>query len=200
MADYLFAAPWWLLLTLAVIGVSVAWSGNQRQDAKTRNLGLVVLAVAALMFAARFFYETDEARVTRLNRELVQAVPGRDWSKFADLLDADATLGDVSGSFFNDRTAIVNGAKSDVDRWGLKTVSITNTQVKQDKTVSGSGGDITVDITVLSTQTVSEGFIPAVTSNWRMVWDRQAGQWHCRSITCLGIGSDKSGNVGRYIR
>ncbi len=192
----LLSAPWWLLLTLAFVGAIVAWSGLQKQQAGPRNVGLAIIGLAVLLFGLGFLVESDLDKVKRLNGELVQSVPKQDWVKMTSLLDADATLGAVGSTAFPNRTALVNGAKADVDHWGLKSVAVTHTDLKQDE----SG--ITVDINVLSQQDATSNFgFDRVTSSWRMVWDRDdAKQWHCHQITCIAIGSDTSAGVGQYLK
>ena len=196
MFNLIFGAPWWLLLTLAGVGVVVAWSGLKRQDGRTRNVGLGLIGLVAVLLVAGHFVETDQQKVKRLNAEMVQSVPGQDWSKFADLLDGDVTLKTTTSTIYTNRAALVAGAKDNVVRWGLRSVTITNADLKQDGST-----DITVSMSVLSKQDSTEGFFAGgVPSTWEMIWDRTESGWHCHQITCLGVGSEKSGSVGRYFK
>ena len=195
MTNLLFATPWYLLLTLAAVGGVVAWTGNQRQQAGPRNVGLGLIGLAVALFTVSFFVETDLEKVKRLNRELVQSVPDHNWSKMADLLDPDATLTTVDATLFANRKDLVKGAQDAAGRWGLKSVTITGTQETQD----ASG--ITLDVNVLSKQDATEGVgIPGTLSSWRMLWDRAAKDWHCHQITCLKIGGESGSRAGRFIR
>jgi hypothetical protein len=195
MTNLLFATPWWLLLTLLVVGGVVAWSGNKRQDGRTRNVGLGIVAFTVLLAVVGHFVETDQEKVTRLNGELVQSVPNQDWVKMTDLLDPDATLGTTSMTIFGNRADLVNGAKHNVAQWGLRSVVVTGSELTQ------HGDGIEVKIRVLSKQDSTEGLVPGTTSDWSMMWDRDAQkQWHCHQIYCLGIGGEKSASVGRYFK
>ncbi len=194
MANLLFAIPWYLLLTLAGVGGVLFWSGNQKQQARPRNVGLGLIGLAVLIFALGFVFETDLQKVKRLNGELVQSVPRRDWVKMSALLDPDATLGTVDGTLFSNRAALVNGAKTNADQWGVKSVTVTRTDETQDP----SG--ITVDIDVLSRQDATESFgLPVTVSSWRMVWEPAGKDWVCHQITCLKIGNENGARAGQHI-
>jgi len=195
MMNLIFATPWYLLLTLVVVGGVVAWTGNQRQQARTRNVGLGLIGLAAALFTVSFFVETDLEKVKRLNKDLVQSVPDQNWSKLAELLDPDATMGTVDGTFFSNREALVKGAKDAAARWGLKSVTITGTEETQD-----ASRDITIDINVLSKQDATEGIVAGTLSSWRMVWTPVNKDWRCRQILCLKIGTDTGSHVGKYIQ
>ena len=196
MTNLLIAPPWYLLLTLVIVGCVVAFSGNQRQQARTRNAGLVLLAVAAVWFGLGFVFETDLAKVKRLNGQLVQSVPGRDWGKFAELLDPDATLDVVGGTLFDNRAALVAGAKADADASGLKSVAVLRTEEKQ-----GTPDTIIVDIDVLSRQDATENMgFPNTTSSWRMQWERDEKAWRCHQITCLKIGNESPGSIAQHLK
>jgi hypothetical protein len=196
MTNLLFATPWYIWLTLALVGGVVAWSGNQRQQARTRNVGLALIGASALLLVLSYFVETDLEKVKRLNAELVQAVPNHNWTTMTDLLDPGATLGTVDATLFANRAALVKGAQAAADRWGLKSVAITGTEERQDPSSA-----ITVDINVLSKQDATDSFIPGTTSTWEMLWERDDhGEWHCNQITALKIGGEDSSHVAKYIK
>ena len=193
MTNLIFATPWYLLLTLVVVGCVVAWTGNQRQLAGARNFGLGLIGLAVLLFTLSFFFETDLEQVKRLNKELVQSVPAQDWSKMSDLLDPDATMGTVDGTLFGNRKALVDGARAAATTYGLKSVTITGTEESQD-----ASRDITVNINVLSKQDATEGVgIPGTLSSWQMVWGQVNKQWRCRQILCLKVGGETGSHAGK---
>ncbi len=195
MTNLLFATPWYLLLTLVAVGGVIASTGNKRQQAGPRNAGLGLIGLAVVLFTLSFFFETDLEQVKRLNKELVQSVPDKNWTKMADLLDPDATMGTVEQTFYGNRKALVDGARGSADRWGLKSVVITNTELAQD-----ASRDITVDINVLSKQDATESMgIPGTPSSWQMVWGQTNKQWRCKQIKCLKIGGDTGSHVEKFI-
>ena len=195
MTNLLFATPWYLWLTLVIVGGVVAWTGNQRQQAGTRNVGLGLIGAAALLLVLSFLVETDLEKVKRLNGELVQSVPKHDWVKMADLLEPDATLGTVDATLFGDRASLVRGAQDAAGRWVLRSVTVTGTEERQDP----SG--ITIDVNVLSKQDATEGFgFPGTLSSWRMLWESDGKDWRCHQITCLKIGNEDSSRLSRLIK
>lgn len=194
MMEFLFATPWYYFVTLGLIGAVVAWTGNQRGQASTRNAGLGIIGLMVAWAVVGHFVETDLEQVHRLNNELVQAVPSQDWSKFTELLDPDVTLGTTGGTLFSNRSQLVEGAKGATERWGLQSVAVTYQSDVQDPT------GITVDVTVITKQSKTEGFLPMTNSSWRFQWEKINKQWHCHQITCLKIGQENGGNVGKFIK
>ncbi len=190
----LYATPLYVLLTLLLAGGIAAWTGNQRQKPTMRNVGLGLIALAVVLLTVSFLVETDLEKVKRLNKELVQAVPNRNWPKFADLLDPDATLGTVETTIFGNRDKLVQGAKAAAEQWGVTSATITGTDETQD-----ASKDVTIDINVLTKQDKTDGVLPGTLSSWRMVWSPTGKEWHCRQIICLKIGNEQGGHVEKFI-
>ncbi len=191
MTDLLFAAPWWLIGILFVVGAVVGWSGLTRQQIGPRNigLGLVMLAIALLLVG--IFFETDKEKVTSNSKELVKAVEKQDWQKMTDLLDPDASLNTPTGSLFGNRAQLVEGAKAAVDTYRLKDVTITGLEVQQDPL------GCVVNFRVITNADASPYPTP---SSWQFDWDKTNGQWHVHRITCIEIANEKTGSIGRFLK
>ncbi len=194
MTDLIFATPWWLLALLVVVGGVIGWSGLAKQQAGPRNIGLGLIGLAVVLFTLSFFVETDKEKVSRLSLELVKSVQDQDWSKFASLLDANASLDGDGTTLYPNRNELVQGAKDKSRQYNLTAVSAKVTQVEQQPI------GILVDIDATSRQSAMGMEFP-VQSSWKMHWDKIGGDWHLHQLTCVSIGGpgQPSGPVGRYI-
>ena len=191
MSDLLFAVPWWLFIGLILVGGIVFWSGNNRNQNGPRTVGIALVLLALLLKGISYFVETDKEICERQTNELVKAVQTRDWSKFSSLLDPDVSLGTPSDSIFANSKALVDGAKSDCDRYNLTNMSAHVTNVQQD------AAGVVVDLDASSEMTATMGF--AVPSSWKLVWDKTGKDWRLHEVTCLRIGQEKPEQMAREI-
>jgi hypothetical protein len=191
MTDLLFAAPWWLIGILLVVGAVVAWSGLTRQQAGPRNIGVGLVLLAVVLLLLGVFFETDKEKVTRGSKELVRAVEKGDWQKMTDLLDPDASLNTSDGSLFGNRTDLVRGAKAAAETYRLKDVTITGMDVKQDAL------GCLVSLRVITNADASPYPTP---SSWQFDWDKTGSEWHVHQITCIEIANEKTNSIGRYLK
>jgi hypothetical protein len=190
MSDLLLAVPWWLFISLIVVGVIVFWSGNNRGQKGPRLVGIALVLVALGLKTLSYFVETDKEKVERQTLELVQAVQKRDWSKFESLLDPDASLGTSIGSIYPNSKALVDGAKYNCERYSLTNVSARVTGVQQDD------AGITVDIDATSDQASSPYAIP---SSWKLVWDHTGKEWRLHELIWLRLGNEKPDQMGHLL-
>jgi hypothetical protein len=189
MSDLLFAVPWWLFISLIVVGCVVFWSGNNRNQNGPRMVGIGLIVIALLLKGISFFVETDKDKCERQTNELVTAVQKRDWSKFSSLLDPDVSLDTPFATIYANRDALVEGAKIQCDRQGLSNVSGKATDELQD------AGGITVDLDAFCEGTGSSGM--TVPSSWKLLWVRTGKEWRLHEITCLRIGQEKGPQMAR---
>jgi hypothetical protein len=171
MNDLLFDTPLWLLGLLIIVGATLFWSGNNRQDKTLKRLGLAVLLIGILMGAMSYFVDTDKEAAQRRTRQIVTAVDRKDWVALGKLLDPQ-----THAIIYNNPTDIVEGAKRTADFIGFKGLRIIGTEVEQKDTV------INVYLKVLSEQERSGG---PVLTNWRFVYQNFGNGWKLDSIEPL---------------
>jgi hypothetical protein len=191
MSDLLFATPWWLLGSLVAVGCVVFWSGNNRQQRGPKIAGIALVVLAIVLKLISFVVVTDKEKVTRHTNELLTAVQNRDWATFDKLLDDSVSLGFEGGTIFPNKKALIDGAKSDTDRYKPTSISAKVSGVEQDE----SG--ITVDIDASSEEPNSGYRVP---SSWKLVWVRSDKDWKLQHVTCVGIMGQKSGQIPGLIK
>jgi hypothetical protein len=193
MSDLLFAFPWWLFISLCVMGGVIFWSGNNRGQKGPRVVGIAIILLAAGLKTLSYFVETDKEKVEKQSLALVNAVQKRDWTTFESFLDPDVRLGTSVGSIFPNEKALVEGARSACERNNLTNVSARVTNVEQDN------AGITVDLDAWSDQDVVGGYNTKLPSSWKLIWDRSGNDWRLHEVTCLRIGNSKPEAIGQLI-
>jgi hypothetical protein len=192
MTELLFATPWWLVITLVIVGGVVFRAGNNARQKGAKIVGLVLIGIAILLKTISFFVETDKEKVTRQTSALVTAVQQRDWTTFNSLLEDDVSLKTNLGTVFPNRDALVKGAREDTETYNLTSVSARVTSVAAD-----DADTITVDINASSQQAATLGY--PVPSSWKLIWEKTGKDWRLHEVTCLSIGNEKSADIGRYL-
>src|SRR6476646_3389166 len=92
LSELLFHTPWWLPVTIAGVGVVLFITGNNRVEAKVRNAGLAIVALAILLVGVSWLVDTDLEKAVKDTKALVRAVNDRDWATMTRLLDPKASL------------------------------------------------------------------------------------------------------------
>jgi hypothetical protein len=175
MTDYLFSTPWWLPACMAALGLYLAWDGNRRQDRTLRGVGLVVLLLTVALLVVSYVVDTDVEKVSKRTRDLVTAVNAKDWATFKSLLDPQTSVPVLGVG----REKVAAGAQLSAERVGLKNVTLTGLNTRQQDT------DITVGITVLSQQ---DGFPYPVNSTWELSWQDRGDGWLLVNVTPVAGG------------
>jgi hypothetical protein len=179
MMQMLMDVPWWLPTILIVVGGYLAYDGNRRQDAKLRNVGLVVVLIAAGLTLVSYLADTPTEVVGKRTHQLVDAVENRDWPAFTKLLDAQVNLGPYQG-----RDMLVAGAKASVDAAGLKWANVLSMNVEPRGPKS-----FTVRMNCLSDQQRTARPVP---SDWELTWIQTPEGWVVSEIKPLGSGAGAS--------
>ncbi len=187
MTETLYDAPFWMPIALIGTGVFALLSGNRRQDAKLRNIGLAVASGGIVLFLLSHFVDTNREKAQKRTRQLVQAVDTQDWSALRALLDAKASMQVVSANVYSNREQIVAAAKIATEQYGLKNIRILSMSSRED------GSLITVDLDALSDQGLTGQAFP---TGWQFEWQELSAGWTLMRITCLRIGND-SGEATR---
>src|SRR5206468_2646516 len=122
-----------------------------------------------------YFVDTDIEKVNKRTRLLVDSVSMHDWKTFESLLDPR-----IRFAVYDNRAALVEGAKLTADRIGLKSAKVRSTHATQDPL------SITVDLDAISVQDITMDR-PMPTS-WRFEWQNGPDGWQLLHITLLPNG------------
>jgi hypothetical protein len=186
MRDLFLSPPWWLAAVVVIVGAVVFYSGNARRQNRVRLAGVIVALLGVVMFLVGFFVETDKQKVSRLTRELVQAVPAKDWPKMTALLDPDASL-----FVYSNRQELVDGAKANVERWDVRSVTITSLTAKPDQTGFIVDAEVLVD---------APNAVYKSPTGWRFYWDKTGDDWHVHQIEPLSSAGMSASEINQAIR
>ncbi|HEY8747975.1 MAG TPA: hypothetical protein VIM11_08375 [Tepidisphaeraceae bacterium] len=182
MSDLLFDVPWWLPTLLAIVGISIAVSGNRRQNDSLRNrgLGLILLAIAWVTLSV--LVDTDKEKCQKQTRQFVKSVVDRNWQTFDSLLDADVAFR-FEGSPWSivGRDALDNALKADINHISVDSASITSMSAHEES------GTIAVHIVVWSTQKSTMG--EPLNSEWKLSWQRFAGKYLLHEIRAIRVAN-----------
>src|SRR4051812_39388252 len=112
LRELLFNTPWWMLTAVFVVGATVWWSGNNRQNKRLKLGGLILLALAVAWAVVGYAIDTPVEKVTKGTRAFVAAVVNRDKATVGKLLHPKATL------YQWGRQDIIDGAVQYADQFG----------------------------------------------------------------------------------
>jgi len=179
--ELLFHTPWWLPSGIAVLGIVLFITGNNRQEFRIRTAGLIAVLLAVLLAVVSYFVDTDLERAVDRSRNLTRSVEHHDWQIMRNILDAHTSVGVLgAANVYALREQIVNGAQQGVELYGLQHIRILSLDGRQD------GSLITVTMDVLTEQTQPP---PTLPSSWQFDWDQTPNGIVLRRITCLRIGN-----------
>ena len=179
MMSLLFDAPVWFILLLIAVGVVLAFMGLQRQQNGMRNTGIGMICAALLLFVLRMTVETDEKRVEKDVRGMMDAISKNDW--------AAATL-------YLSRTRLYTWEGDDLiaqgkrlsSHYGLTGVTVNSIETRREPNV------ITATVSVTSHHKGMD--FDSVPSTWNMEYQKRQQKWVCTSLLPTRIGV---GDVGR---
>ena len=191
MTNLLFQTPWWLPTLLIGTGVILFWSANRRQETRLRNIGLLLIAAAAVLCTVSYLVDTDLEKCTAKTKQLIHDIEKQDWTDMATILDTHATVG-MSNSFlvYTNRNEIISGAKAAVAQYGVKNVHILSTESQQADTL------ITVSMSVLSDH--DNPPLTMLNTGWQVEWQESGGKWSLVRIICLKIGNQKGDDAAGH--
>jgi HAMP domain-containing protein len=185
--ELLFHTPWWLPAGIAVLGIVLFWTGNNRQEFRVRTTGLIVFLLAIVLAVMSYLIDTDLERAVDRSRQLTRAVEHHDWEKMRSILDRNTSVGVMGAkTVYVNSDKIIQGAQDGVDLFGLQKVRILSTDGQQDQS------HITVTMDVLTEQTQNP---PTLPSSWQFDWDQTGNGIVLRRITCLRIGTQQGENA-----
>jgi hypothetical protein len=176
MTEWIFDAPWWLLLLLGVGGAVTAYAGNLRREKPLIQAGLALVVIAVLVGLLSWFVETDREIVERRGRQLVQAVKDRNWPLFAEQLDPAAALKAVV-TVYPTKAEFVPGAEQTIETIGLRNAVVTGADLRPSAT-----GHYELFLTVLSEQDIAPY---PMTTNWRLDFEKRGDDWKVVTVESL---------------
>ena len=183
MSSLLFDAPYWIVALLAVAGIAVTWSAMQRQHLGLRKAGIGLLAVAAILLMLRLTIETDEKRVEKQVRGLMEAVSKDDWKTAGGYLK-HARMYEWSGEEVTD--AGKNAA------WGLTEVTVNSLAMKRELDV--------FTVTLSITTAHKDQYVSSVPSVWSLEYEKRSKEWVLTHLVPVKIGPNDIVNPEEIIR
>ena len=193
MSDLLFDVPWWIPILLALLGIFIFWNGNNRQQAKLRNIGsgLVVLAVA--WFAVSYFIDTDKEKCEKATLKLVADVAGGHWDEFQSNLSTGVVFRVQGGNAYADGSdQVTSFAKAGANSVGLQSAYVQSSHAEQ------TGPIITVSANIFSNQN-STSFPPTMNSSFQFDWELLNEGWRVREIRVMQIGNTKAREIENFM-
>lgn len=173
MTDLLFDTPWWLPVAIAVVGIALFASGNNRQKSPLRNVGLGVVALAGVLLLVSYLVDTDKEKVIDRTNALVRSVGERDWKTFTSLLDPQTSFAGYVG-----RDQLAEGARLSAETFGVKSTTVLGREVKDDQTL------ITVTVDALSQQDTPPY---PLRSTWDFDWQQRGDEWLLYEIRMISV-------------
>lgn len=183
--NYIYETPWWLPTGIALLGIILFVTGNNRVERRLRLAGMIVVALAIVLALVSFLLDSDREKVIKRNYALVDSVEKRDWSAMGTYLHANVAI-----VTFNGREVVVNAAKNAAEYSDLKQVRI----VTLDATVLP-------DETIRTTMRVNANMREASgLTDWTLEWEKSDGVWVVRNITPEGGPGITGGVLEEAIR
>ena len=185
MMSLLFDAPVWIMLLLAAVGVVIGFMGLQRQQAGLRNAGLGMICAALLLLIFRMTIETDDKRVEKEVRGMIDAISKNDWTAATPYLQ-HARLYDWDGE------DLIAQGKRLTARYGLTGVKVNSIETRRELNV------ITATVSVTSFHTGI--YVDSVPSTWNMEYQKRQQKWALTSLLPTRIGFGDTGRPEDIIR
>jgi len=183
--NYIYETPWWLPTGIALLGVILFVTGNNRLEKKLRLAGIVVIALAVILAVVSFLLDSDREKVVKRTNALVQSVEARDWNRMATYLHPN-----VAVSVFAGRDQVVNGTRRAAEYSDLRQARV----VSMDATVLP---DQIIRVTMRVNGTTRDGSLP---TDWTLEWEEIDGAWMVRNITPEGGPGIPGGMLEDFIR
>jgi hypothetical protein len=182
MWNFIAETPWWLPTGLAFVGAALFWNGNNRQEARVKYAGVILLCLAVLVGSLSFFLDSDRERVVKNTKQVVRAMGARDWPTVERLLHPKVRVIAWVG-----RDELMKAAKDYAERYNLKDARTGILNVPEPIRNS-----TTATVQVFSNISEMSNFV----TNWELDWDKTEQGWLLREIR--PTGSPLIGNLDRY--
>ena len=182
--NYIYETPWWLPTGIALLGVILFVTGNNRLEKRLRLAGIIVIALAVILAVVSFFLDSPREKVIKRTHGLVESVDAHQWDKMGSYLSPNVTIANFSG-----RDMVVKAAQTAAEASNLKQVRV----VSVDATVLPD--HIRATLRVNTSLREGAGF-----TDWVLEWEEADGGWVVRNITPEGGPGMTGGMLEDYIR
>jgi hypothetical protein len=185
--NLLFDTPWWLLTLIGVVGIALFMAGNSRQNKPLLRSGLVVLLLGIVLAVVSYLVDTPREKVIKGTHALVQAAVNKDKNALATYLHPNASLGGWN------RQQIIDGAVVYVDRFGLKSATITGMDVHED-----DPSRYVVTMRVLARFQGQNMPFDSIPTDWQLNWwEMPDGKWMLKDVTPMGGANLNGGQMSK---
>ena len=192
MSDLLFDVPWWIPTVLALLGIFIFWNGNNRQQAKLRNIGTGLVLLAVMWFAVSYFVDTDKEKCEKGTVKLVADVTKGEWNDFHSMLSPNVVFRVQGGNSYAEGSDKVSTfAKAGADSIKLESAYVQSHHADQTGTI------ITVTANIFSTQSAS--YQPTINSSFQFDWELLNEGWKVREIRIMQVGDSKSRDIETFM-
>jgi hypothetical protein len=183
--NYIYETPWWLPTGVALLGLILFITGNNRLEKKLRLSGVIVMALAILLAVVSFVLDSEREKVIKRTRELVNFIEARDWNKLATYLHPNVTVAVFSG-----RQNVVDATRSGTESADIKQIRITSLDATEqpDEIISTT-------LRVYATMANSNNL-----TDWTIEWEKTDDVWLARNIIPIGGPGISAGTLEGYIR
>jgi len=161
-------------------------SGNCPTEQARSARGALRAAGRILLGVVSYLVDTPKEKVIKGTHAILQATVARDKTILAANLHPNATLAGWR------RQQIIDGAVQYADQFGLKSATITGTEIKENP------GMITVTMRVIGTFQSQKLPYDNVPTDWQLDWwGTTNGKWLLKDITPIGSGNLKGDQMSR---
>jgi hypothetical protein len=170
MTELLFDIAWWVPVLVVAAGVGLLVMGNNRQQAMTRNAGVVVALLGIAWLVLSFVMDTPSKICQKQTKQIAQAIADDDWKTFEDLTDAKVAFKFVGRPWRADgRAALEPAVQETVKHAGLHSASVAHAKATRD------GDKITVSFVCYTDTELTPGH--PIDSDWEFDWRLVGDQW-----------------------
>ena len=185
MSSLLFNVPHWVVVILALAGIAVTWAAVRQQNDRLRNFGFGILLAAVILLVLRLTIETDEKRVEKQARGLMEAISKDDWNTAGGYLKY-ARMYEWSGD------EVTEAGKYAAHHWGLTELTVNSLTMKRELDV--------FTVTLSITTAHKDQYFSSVPSVWSMEYGRRSKEWVLTHLVPLKIGPNDIVNPEEIIR
>ena len=173
MTNLLFNSPYWLVSLLGVLAFVLLFTGMRRGQTNVRTAGIALFALVALLLVFRFTVDTDEKRIERQTRAMVEAVSKNDWTTAATYL-RHARLFSYQGD------ELVAHAKRRAQDYGLTEVKVNSIELVRQPNV------YVVNLSVTSYH--KNSLVDSVPSTWSLEYQKRSEGWVLTNLVPVRVG------------
>jgi hypothetical protein len=183
--NYIYETPWWLPAGIAILGLILFITGNNRVEKKLRLAGIIVIVLGIALAVTSYLLDSEREKVVKRTRALVKSVEKRDWNAMGTYLHPNVTIAVLSG-----RDTVVGAARSAADYSDIREIRITGIDANQNP-------DETFRTSIRVYAALREG---NNITDWDLEWEKDGDVWLARNIVPRGGPGITGTMLEDYIR